>query len=806
MKNFLKLTLIFSFSLMLVACGGGGAEDEILNTNTNSDNGNNGGGDSTPTLSTISVTPNGSSIISGANLQMSANGTFSDGANQSVTNSVSWSVDDNNVASISSSGMLSGLNAGSVVVTASEAGVSGTATVMIAGISSVSVTPLNPSILVGNTVQMTASANYSNGTVTNVTSTAIWSSSDSSVATVTPTGEITAVGPGMATIMVTVDGVTATFIVNSTAPVAGALQFSEIGSGSSNNGFWFEVYNPAANPVDLAQYTLQSQNTDTLGTVTDVSFTLPAKTIPAGGFLVIMTRDIFSFFNNPSFSSNPNVVILSDADYTWGSGGYLELLDAGVTADFVRFGGNTKTPTTAGEWGAGAAPALTTNGYGESISRDATNLDTNAASDWSYNSLASMGGPNDITCATDADSDGIPDCTETAGATYAGMDIYAMGARTGQKDLFIEIDYMDPAGRPGEDVQGMVPQREALEKVRDAFLAQGIHVHFDAGDIIDQSPGIDPADFDLGGGEVVPFAEEVDFFDNDVASILDYKAQYLGIERRSLFYYMLLAYSRSGYVAGSFGSSGASEVLGNDILVSIGHWGHSRVDTLETNKVINNQAGTIMHEFGHSLGLNHGGDDDVNDKPNYISVMNYLYQIAGLPDIGNDEGDRQYADKFTGNSNCDIGLTNSPFGSYLNFRIDYSQGGSIDLDENVGITESAGFGRPGSVGVDFNCDGDTNDVLTSFEVNGDTSLEVLSDHDDWSNIQFFFTNASNRIANGQVLNDDNSEVTINLFTGNDWREPKEIISESDLSGFLANAFMGVQRQIIEAQAEYEGPN
>jgi len=83
---------------------------------------------------------------------------------------------------------------------------------------------------------------------------------------------------------------------------------------------------------------------------------------------------------------------------------------------------------------------------------------------------------------------------------------------------------------------------------------------------------------------------------------------------------------------------------------------------------------------------------------------------------------------------------------------------------------------------------------------------VLSDHDDWSNIQYFFTSAVNRIANGQVHTDDDIPVTINLFTSNNWREPKEIISESDLSGFLANAFMGMQRQIIEAQAEYEGPN
>ncbi len=34
-----------------------------------------------------------------------------------------------------------------------------------------------------------------------------------------------------------------------------------------------------------------------------------------------------------------------------------------------------------------------------------------------------------------------------------------------------------------------------------------------------------------------------------------------------------------------------------------------------------------MHELGHNLGLRHGGMDDLNCKPNYLSVMNYF-----LPD------------------------------------------------------------------------------------------------------------------------------------------------------------------------------
>ena len=40
-----------------------------------------------------------------------------------------------------------------------------------------------------------------------------------------------------------------------------------------------------------------------------------------------------------------------------------------------------------------------------------------------------------------------------------------------------------------------------------------------------------------------------------------------------------------------------------------------------------------MHEFGHSLGLHHGGRDDVQFKPNYLSVMNYMFQMRGrVPD------------------------------------------------------------------------------------------------------------------------------------------------------------------------------
>ncbi len=45
---------------------------------------------------------------------------------------------------------------------------------------------------------------------------------------------------------------------------------------------------------------------------------------------------------------------------------------------------------------------------------------------------------------------------------------------------------------------------------------------------------------------------------------------------------------------------------------------------------MNTQAGTFGHELGHTLGLQHGGGDSINCKPNYQSVMSYQNQVRLL--------------------------------------------------------------------------------------------------------------------------------------------------------------------------------
>ena len=62
-------------------------------------------------------------------------------------------------------------------------------------------------------------------------------------------------------------------------------------------------------------------------------------------------------------------------------------------------------------------------------------------------------------------------------------------------------------------------------------------------------------------------------------------------------------------------------------------WGDIGVDEDGGHSLgsLNEQAGTFMHELGHTLGLRHGGETHENNKPNHLSVMNYSFQDCRIP-------------------------------------------------------------------------------------------------------------------------------------------------------------------------------
>ena len=104
---------------------------------------------------------------------------------------------------------------------------------------------------------------------------------------------------------------------------------------------------------------------------------------------------------------------------------------------------------------------------------------------------------------------------------------------------------------------------------------------------------------------------------------------------RLAFRYVLFAHNLVGNPSGGSSSSGCSEVGGDDAVVSLGSFTTTTVDGISHPRgTTDQQAGTFMHEFGHLLGFQHGGEDTVNNKPNYRSVMSYSRQFSGSPITG----------------------------------------------------------------------------------------------------------------------------------------------------------------------------
>ena len=118
-------------------------------------------------------------------------------------------------------------------------------------------------------------------------------------------------------------------------------------------------------------------------------------------------------------------------------------------------------------------------------------------------------------------------------------------------------------------------------------------------------------------------------------------------------------------------------------------------------------ANSLMHELGHNLGLHHGGGigtvgDDKNFKPNYLSVMNYNYLFAGIPQadaIGSTNLRSCNRDRDCGDDGglcANVGTPDQPSNACL--RLDYSRqllptgGNTPGALNETDLNEPAGLG------------------------------------------------------------------------------------------------------------------
>jgi dipeptidyl aminopeptidase/acylaminoacyl peptidase len=331
----------------------------------------------------------------------------------------------------------------------------------------------------------------------------------------------------------------------------------------------------------------------------------------------------------------------------------------------------------------------------------------------------------------DRDGDGLLDAWETSGIDVDGdgtvdLDLPAMGADPSHKDIFLEIDHM--VGHELSDAAvALVVDAFAAAPVTNPDGASGVTLHVDNGptSIMDPSgqtwDALSEADslaHQAVLGSLTPTG------DYDWSAVDDLKAVSFSDAREPAFHYLV---SGHRYGSATKNSSGLSRGIGaSDLLVTLG----PASEPGEGAGTVDQQAGTIMHELGHNLGLRHGGDDDTNYKPSYLSVMNYSFQFTGLA----------LADG--------------------TFRLDYSRL-PVALDENA-LEEATGFGFaagtepaqfvtlrlcPGSPTpdkggtlhrtpllagwVDWNCSGIVTVGPFSDDVNGDGVLSSFAPFLDW---------------------------------------------------------------------------
>lgn len=153
---------------------------------------------------------------------------------------VSWTSSNTAIATVNGSGVVTGVSPGTATITATTQSGAFTASsvvtviTIVTPVTLVTVTPSNPSVAVGGTAALTATivpANATNRTVT-------WSSSNTTVATVSATGVVTGVANGTATITATAGGVSGTTTVTVGTPPTGCaspapitLSFAKDGAG-----------------------------------------------------------------------------------------------------------------------------------------------------------------------------------------------------------------------------------------------------------------------------------------------------------------------------------------------------------------------------------------------------------------------------------------------------------------------------------------------------------------------------------------------------------------------------------------------
>ena len=318
-----------------------------------------------PVVATVMVSPPEASIEEGGTHQFEATALTDDGMTIPGAE-FDWSSSDDNIATVNSMGLASGVSAGEVMITATTGEISGTAMLTVTEpppppvVATVMVSPSEASIEEGLEHQFEAMAVTSDGmAISDVEFT--WMSSDENVATVDSNGLATGVSAGEAAITATVDGVSdmAILTVTEPPPVLARIEVSppmaEIEEGNTQQ-FTAKGLTSDSEEIPDVSFIWSSSNTnvatvDADGLTTAInagttmiramaegitgtgSLTVTAPPLPSRSGMVSGSRGGYRMSGTVTLEHNSagGLVLRFGSDFTSNAGGFFVLLSSSKT-------------------------------------------------------------------------------------------------------------------------------------------------------------------------------------------------------------------------------------------------------------------------------------------------------------------------------------------------------------------------------------------------------------------------------------------------------------------------------------------
>ncbi|OGU16600.1 MAG: hypothetical protein A2076_02690 [Geobacteraceae bacterium GWC2_53_11] len=189
------------------------------------------------TLNSIAVTPATPTLVNGTKARITATGTFSNNSQRDITGAVTWTTDAAFATVTPAGGNLAWLNAvtgatsAGTTISAKASGITRDIALTITtppapAVTSIAITPVSPTLLIGTSTPLIVTARFSNGAEQDVSALAVWTSDSNKVTLGTSdlaAGRITGVtatsGAALPTITATYgDKTDATTVTVTTAP------------------------------------------------------------------------------------------------------------------------------------------------------------------------------------------------------------------------------------------------------------------------------------------------------------------------------------------------------------------------------------------------------------------------------------------------------------------------------------------------------------------------------------------------------------------------------------------------------------